>query len=214
MWWVGSEKTGWTDVGSSEYRKLQPYEKRFLGWNLIECEVAVLINVSWVIGVTHVVGVYLWQKARWNLAEWRGVWKPLFALLIEKFFCRLESSSCRLGCSRFGSVVEQWHIHVPHHFNAIRLKVCALLRVCCEAWHYLLLIIHHEECCKCLQYNFFEVLGFLSICCKCAVNTLFFLNVGMSLFTNGLRVIIWITANSLDWVRYAVNACSTISLKS
>jgi hypothetical protein len=29
MWWVGFEMTSWTDVGLSEYRKLQPYETRF-----------------------------------------------------------------------------------------------------------------------------------------------------------------------------------------
>ena len=76
MWWVGFEMTGWTDVGSSEYRKLQPYEKRFLGWNLIECEVAVFINKSWVIGVTQIVGVYEDQRQVEILRSERGRGNP------------------------------------------------------------------------------------------------------------------------------------------
>ena len=71
MWWVGIESTGWTDVGLCEYRKLQPYEKRCLGWNLNECVGSSRQQTTvCVIGVMH-AGV-CWQM-RTMFAVW-GKW--------------------------------------------------------------------------------------------------------------------------------------------
>ena len=147
MWWVGFEMTGWTDVGSSEYRKLQPYEKRFLGWNLNW----VWTSKSWWTCRGHWrdsrCWCLSWQKARWNLAEWRGVWKPLFAQLFEKFFIQLNSSSCCLFRILTLRLVESSDTFVCHNIYSLELKVlccaaCVLWSVMCSR------VLSLELCCK------------------------------------------------------------------
>ena len=79
MWWVGIESTGWTDEGLCEYRKLQPYEKRCLGWNLNECEIAVWKIVLLAIGVANNTHVQLDNRASIS-CEVGGGLDPFFRL--------------------------------------------------------------------------------------------------------------------------------------
>ena len=73
MWWVGIESTGWTDEGLCEYRKLQPYEKRCLGWNLNGCEIAVWKIVLLAIGVVNNTLVQLDNRASLSCEVGRGL---------------------------------------------------------------------------------------------------------------------------------------------
>lgn len=103
MWWVGIESTGWTDEGLCEYRKLQPYEKRCLGWNLNECEIAVWKIVLLAIGVANNTHVQLDNRASIS-CEVGGGLDPSFRLnhweilhLLIKFSIRLDTHASALG---------------------------------------------------------------------------------------------------------------------
>ena len=129
MWWVGIESTGWTDEGLCEYRKLQPYEKRCLGWNLNECEIAVWKIVLLAIGVANNTHVQLDNRASLS-CEVGGGLDPSFRLnhweilhLLIKFSIRLDTHASALGRAKKIIVI---------HFSVYTLKWLLLYVI--ETW--------------------------------------------------------------------------------